>query len=210
MTSITCPSCGAQNALPNPAVVSMVCPYCDNISYIDKEGVKLTGKQSRLSEGFSRLFRGATGTLLEKNFVVRGRVRYAFDRGFWDEWYIEWEDGTTSWLTEDNHQFSLQKEVTVPQSTISNAQTIGSRFTALEDQYQIMEVGNARCLGIEGALPKGILPDETYRYIDGISLDGTKSIGLEYDDGEGSRPRVFIGTWIEHNKLQMEENNYAW
>jgi hypothetical protein len=43
-----------------------------------------------------------------------------------------------------------------------------------------------------------------------MSLDGSKSIGLEFDEGENEAPRVFIGTWVDHGALLMEENNYAW
>ena len=210
MTPITCPSCGASNAIPNPAVVSIVCPYCDNISYIDKEGIRLSGKQSRLSEGFSRLFRGGSGSIKDKRFIVRGRVRYSFGRGFWDEWYIEWEDGNTGWITEDNHQFSLQTEVHIRQNQIESAQAVGRIITLRTTQYKITEVGMARCIGIEGALPSDITPDEEYRYIDGVSVDGSRTFGLEFDEGADQPPRAYIGEWVEHKDLMMEDNNYAW
>jgi hypothetical protein len=210
MTPITCPSCGASNALPNPAVVSIVCPYCDNISYINKEGIRLSGKKSRLSEGFSRLFRGGSGSIHDKKFIVRGRVRYSFGRGFWDEWYIEWENGDMGWITEDNHQFSLQKEVVLNSGIIEKITTVGCTIKVRTTEYTITEIGKARCLGIEGALPKDITPDEVYRYIDGVSVDGQQTIGLEFDEGDDQPPRTYIGEWVSHKELIMEDNNYAW
>jgi hypothetical protein len=207
MNSIDCPKCGATNQLLNPAVVSVVCPYCDNILIIDKAGIRLTGKQSRLSEGFSRLFRNATGQMFNRNFIVLGRVRYDFGRGFWDEWYIQWEDGSTAWVTEDNHQFSLQEEV--QNEGLNIPSTLGERFSVNGVDFQVVEIGEAICKGIEGSLPKDILPDETYIYIDGTSLDGTMSVGLEFDEGN-EPPRIYLGRWILHGELKMEENDYAW
>ena len=73
-----------------------------------------------------------------------------------------------------------------------------------------MEVGMARCLGIEGALPSDITPDEEYRFIDGVSVDGARTLGLEFDEGADKPPRAYIGEWVEHKDLIMEDNNYAW
>ena len=210
MKSITCPSCGAENSLSNPVVVSFVCPYCDNISYIEQDALQSTGKKSRLSEGFSRLFRGGTGVIDDKKFIVLGRVRYAFGRGFWDEWFVEWDTAETSWITEDNHEFALQKGTQSSTRFSFSSLAVGSRIKFQGTDFQIMEIGEAKCLGIEGFLPKEILPDECYSYIDGVSLDGKQSLGLEYDEGKDAPPRVFIGTWIEHKQLQMDEENYDW
>lgn len=210
MTPITCPSCGASNALPNPAIVSIVCPYCDNISYIDKGSIRLSGKQSRLSEGFSRLYRGGSGSIHGKSFIVRGRVRYSFGRGFWDEWYVEWDSGEMGWITEDNHQFSMQKEIIINENTIQSMQSLGSIVSIRTKSYTITEIGQARCLGIEGALPNDITPDEVYRFIDGVSVDGAQTLGLEFDEGEDHPPRAYIGEWVAHKDLIMEDNNYAW
>ena len=82
---IQCPSCGAGRTIRNPGVITIVCEYCGNAVYWDQEKIANAGKQSILPEGFSRLFRGATGSLLNKRFCVLGRVRYSFGRGFWDE-----------------------------------------------------------------------------------------------------------------------------
>ena len=40
------------------------------------------------------------------------------------------------------------------------------------------------------------------------SLDGKKSFGIEFDDSD--TPSCFIGTWIDQDKLTMDDNNYAW
>jgi len=109
--SISCPSCGAAHDLVNPGIIMFSCEYCGTAVYWDEEQIKSAGTQAVLPEGFSRLYRGATGSLQQKRFVVMGRVRYSFGHGFWDEWYLDCADGKTRWLTEDNHEFSWQGRI---------------------------------------------------------------------------------------------------
>ena len=111
-TEIFCPSCGARHDIYNPGVITVVCDYCGTAVYWDEEKIETAGKQSILPEGFSRLYRGATGTLSQQRFFVLGRVRYSFGKGFWDEWYLEFNDGTLGWLIEDNHELSLETRTT--------------------------------------------------------------------------------------------------
>jgi hypothetical protein len=51
-------------------------------------------------------------TCRDNTIVVMGRVRYSFGSGFWDEWFLEFNDGTIGWLTEDNHELALQTRTT--------------------------------------------------------------------------------------------------
>ena len=74
---------------------------------------------------------------------------------------------------------------------------IGDEVVIGDHTYPILESGEAVCLGLEGELPKGSLPDETYRYADGGSLDGTHALGVEYDD---TPPTIFVGSWISRQK----------
>ena len=98
----------------NPGIVTIVCEYCGNAVYWDADKVKDAGKQAILPEGFSRLYRGATGRLKSRSFFVTGRVRYSFGHGFWDEWFLEFSDGAIGWLTEDNQQIRQQITITSP------------------------------------------------------------------------------------------------
>ena len=174
MKRIGCPSCGAEHELRDPSTVSFVCDYCDNVVVWDEQGMKLSGKQSRLSEGFSRLYRGAMGEIKGQRFQVLGRVRYSFGRGFWDEWYLMLETGESIWISEDNHELCQQNKVGASeQFGHSSNYSVGEDLDVEGKTFRIQEIGEAVCLGIEGALPKEILPDERYQYVDGSSLDVT-------------------------------------
>ncbi len=209
--TINCPSCGAGHEIFNPGVITVVCEYCGNAVYWDKEKIEDAGKQAVLPEGFSRLYRGATGMMFNKRFVVLGRVRYSFGKGFWDEWFLEFSDGTTNWLSEDNHELALEIEtsgMTVPDfSTLSPGYKMTVKSKKNTITYVIEEIGEAECLGVEGDLPRLLQSGERYAYADGSSPEGHYTIGIEYDEDP---PTVFLGRWLKYASLKMDDEGLEW
>jgi len=196
---IRCPSCGGPRELTNPGVLMFVCEFCGRAVYWDEEQVRASGEQAALTEGFTRLYRDATGELEgHGRFTAVGRIRYSFGTGFWDEWYLRFADGTHGWLTEDNHELCLEEQVEaqVPEFGTFDRLTVGNLELFVE------ETGQAVCVGAEGELPMVVLPGERYDYIDGSSPDGRHSLGIEYDDED--RPSVFVGDWIPARELVID------
>lgn len=198
---ISCPTCGAPLPARNPGIVMAVCEYCGGVSTWNEQGVAGTGKRSMLSEGFTRLYRGATGTLRGQRFRVEGRVRYSFGHGFWDEWFITAPDGSRAWLTEDDHELALQTPYDGSVDTAGARP--GSTLIAGDGQFVVLEVGAARCLGVEGRLPHEVLPDDTHDYLDATSPDGRRALGVELDDdGEAT---VYLGEWLGQGDLTLDD-----
>ena len=71
----------------------VVCDYCQTTVYWDADNVARMGAQSVLPDADTRLYMGATGTILGKRYEVAGHVRYEHYRGGWDEWYLSIEGG---------------------------------------------------------------------------------------------------------------------
>lgn len=186
----------------------VVCEYCSTAIYWDEERIAAAGKQSVLPEGTSRLYRGATGSYHQRRFVVVGRVRYSFGRGFWDEWYLEMSDGAMQWLTEDNHELAVQRRVSFDQAMPASSCRPGSWLTLRDTQFVVQEVGQAECLGVEGEVPKRIVTGETYTYVDASSPDGRYTLGLEFD--EGDTPTAFVGKWLKHSELKLDDEGGDW
>lgn len=198
---IQCAACGAEQKVVNPAAISVQCPYCDAVLMLVEADWQDSGQKSRLSQGFSQLYRGAFCTIQQQDIQIVGRVRYSFGRGFWDEWYGLTDTGEGVWITEDNHEFSIQ--VRVLNADISfNPETVavGDEVSVQNRTYRILERGEAVCLGLEGELPKGLLPDEQYLYADGSSLDGQYALGIEFD---GDEPAIFVGEWIHPKDITV-------
>ena len=210
MSSLLCSACGAPISIHNPATVSIACPYCDCVMIRSDKGLEERGNQSRLPEGYSRLYRGAVGTIGDQRFQVLGRVRYSFGKGFWDEWYVMLENGEGYWITEDDYSFSFQVLYRGSIEALPYDQySVGDNIELGERSYQVKEVGNAECLGIEGEVPKGILPYEQYPYVDAVSYDGTHVLGLEYDNDQDP-PTAFVGRWLVPSDIRLEDEELEW
>jgi hypothetical protein len=203
----SCPTCGAPHTVENPGVVMSVCEYCSNAVIWDEDAIRDAGKRATLPEGFTRLYRGATGRLFKKRFLVLGRVRYSFGRGFWDEWYVELQNGSTGWLTEDNHELALQQAVPDVNVRPFDSYMLNTSFKVGDSEFVVQELGQARCLGLEGDLPRALEPDESYPYVDASSPDGRYTLGIEYDD---ERPSVFRGRWVKHASLKLDDSGRDW
>ena len=205
---IACPSCGAEHGVFNPGVITIACEYCGNAIYWDEEKIRLAGKQSILPEGFSRLYRGGGGTVSGRgSFVVLGRIRYSFGKGFWDEWFLEFGDGSTGWLMEDNHEFALETESASQDVPSFTSIAPGSRVRARDVDFVVEEVGQAECLGVEGELPIMVQTGEKYAFADGSSPDGIYTLGIEYDQDP---PTVFIGKWLKYEEIRMDDEGLDW
>jgi Domain of unknown function (DUF4178) len=140
---------------------------------------------------------GGTGKLKGHSFRVLGRLAYAHEKGSWDEWFIEMEDGKILWLTEDEGELFLETPLELTSPAPPYAELSPGGQIKLNDKVgTIEELGEARCLGGEGEIPFQVELGETYQYADGSLSDENSSFGLEYDTGAGN-VRAFTGRILE-------------
>lgn len=201
-----CPACGAPLEVRNPGLVMAVCAFCGNTVWWDEAAVHSAGKRSILPEGFTRLYREATGAIQGRRFTVLGRVRYGFGRGFWDEWFVELQGGGTRWLTEDDHELSLQQPLPGPPPPMRGL-FAGSRLEFSGQTWVVEETGEAVCLGAEGALPERFDEGERFPYLDASSLDGKYNLGVEL---RASGVRLFRGRWLAHDLVTLDDEGGDW
>ena len=117
------------------------------------------------------------------------------------------EHGNPLWITEDNHEFCRQNQIESPPN-LEDFKNYELRQEINLDgtSFVIKEMGEAICLGIEGFLPKNILPNETYNFVDGSCLEGKRTFGLEYDgEDPNDPPTVFIGTWFVSEDIVLDD-----
>jgi hypothetical protein len=188
----------------------VACAYCGTVSTWDEAGYADTGRRSLLPEGFTRLYRGATGEADLPDGAVRfevlGRVRYDFGSGTWDEWYLRTDEDRRLWLTEDDHQLALEARIS---ATVPPREALQPTMVIEVDgvRYMVREVGEATCVGIEGQIPDAILPDEVYPYADAASMDGRLTLGIEYDD---EPPTIFQGHRLAQEQVRLDDEGEDW
>src|SRR5688500_5257420 len=105
--TLNCPTCGRPLKRDNRFVRMIVCQYCENLCEVTDEGLTPAGSMGKLVP-LPTMFRvGLTGKLRGKFFQVLGRVRYRYDEGMWEEWYLGLENGAAAWLEEDEGEWTL-------------------------------------------------------------------------------------------------------
>ncbi|MCB9555576.1 MAG: DUF4178 domain-containing protein [Deltaproteobacteria bacterium] len=201
---LRCPNCGGEHQLANPGITMIVCHYCQTTVYWGEDAVLKTGGQSILPESDARLYLHATGKLSGTGYQVIGHLHYAHDRGSWDEWYLQLDDGRVAWVSEDERKLTLEMAQQVQQAPAVSQLVVGAGALIADTQFTVRELGVAECRGGEGQLPFAILPGERYTYADIASLDGQHFATLEYDENR-SVPTCYVGRTLSHSELTIDD-----
>ena len=199
---MSCPSCGAEINHDQLLAVVSVCDYCNTAVIYDAQQVKNIGKMAALAAPESKLYKGAAGDIKGVGgFNVLGRIRYGYGAGFWEEWYIQKEDGNTAWISEDEKRLSLETphDITEHADHVRNLSLSDSMHFG-DTEYVVTEIIDAECEGGEGQLPFRILSGEKIRYYD-LQADGGLRASIEVEpDGE---IKLYTGSLIETFNLNV-------
>lgn len=198
--TVSCPSCGSPIELPYRAARITTCSACDTVSAITRDGLDATGKTAALSDFMSALRTGAGGRFEGRGFLTLGRARYAYRDGYWDEWFVLFDDGSEAWIDEDEGELTLLQISTEgePPPGYDALQTGRTARVGGRDMY-ITERRTATVDGVEGQLPRDVRPGAPVRYVEGTA--GTTAMKLAELDGVAS---IFIGRVIDPDTLVLD------
>ena len=204
MKSMSCPSCGAPLDIKNRFVKMVTCDFCSQVMLLKDTGLDPTGQVAKLAELPSPLFVDATGQIQGRKFQVMGRLRYQYDAGLWDEWFVVFDDGRPGWLVEDEGEFILYHKETLSSPVPPFDQiAVGSVIPIAGRQVFVTEKGKAQIAGGEGQLAFNILPGEEVRYVDGNS--GEDQISVEYTSDE---IEFLVGRAVARDDLVVDEEEF--
>ena len=182
MSSYKCTSCGAPIEVSNRFSKVVVCSYCDTHLKIKDNSLDISGKHHKLAKFPSIFELGTTGTILGKSFTVLGRMRYKYSGGFYDEWFLNY-DNETAWFSEDEGTYTLYTEmVEVTEFPDITSIRVGQNINIDKWKVMVKEKGKATLDGGEGELLFYLEPGTEVTYIDGIS-EG-KKISIEHTEEE--------------------------
>lgn len=198
-----CPSCGGQIDADTRFARLVVCGYCDSAVVLDEKAARVAGKMAVLAQTPSPLFIGGSGTLLGRRFNILGRVRYGYDRGYWDEWFLAFEDGGTAWISEDENNFALETCEDAEQPPVDYASILpGATLTLGETDFHLDEKGVAECEGGEGQLPFAIVSGEKVPFLDLSAGDAFATVEYDLEDNTA---RVFRGRRLDITEVTMDQ-----
>ena len=198
--NLNCPSCGGSINLKDRFSKLAICEWCGTTLVVKDHGLDPTGKTAKLADYPSRFSVGCRGTITGKKFTARGRLRYDYGDGFWDEWYIVFVDGKKGWLQEDEGEFAIYHKQKI-KSEIPDFDSIrvGSRMNLNDYSIFVSEKGSAEIAGGEGELLFEIYPGETVKYFEG-NADG-KLVSVEFSENEIG---MSIGEDLDFEEVVLE------
>jgi len=181
--SISCPSCGVAIENITAHTRSLTCPHCGNWVYLGSNGWESAGLFEHAIDAPSMLNLGKTGELSDRRFTVSGRVRLSYSDGFWDEWWLDFDDGYSQWVEEDDGVYLLHKFVEVKTDVAAvHAAKVGGRVVVNGESLMVTERIDTQVAGVQGRLPTSIVPGERIICVD--VMGGGRKLSLEAGDNE--------------------------
>lgn len=182
MQKVVCPGCGAEVNFLSAASVMAVCPYCTTTVLKDADAVRNIGKMSEVIEDYSPIQIATSGVFQGTGFSVIGRIQLRYDAGFWNEWYVQLDDGKNAWLSDASGQYTFTSEVATPPPELPAfaSLTPGQTLRSGGEIYTASDVRSAQCIGGQGELPFVVGAGWKAHVADFRS--GRKFLTLDYSD----------------------------
>ena len=178
-----CPSCSAPLQIENRFSKVVICAYCGQTCNVTPDGLDPSGQKTDLADFESILAIGKTGTIKGEKFKVHGRLRYKYDEGFWDEWFVTLESGKKLWLQEDEGEFTaFEKETLTSPLPAFEEIRVGSMVSVNDKSAFVTEKSTAFIAGGVGELFFKIVPGMEVKCFDGNA--GGQLLSVEFTPDE--------------------------
>ncbi len=154
MHNVPCPGCGAQIAFRSAASVMAVCAYCQSTVLKDADSVRQYGRMSEVLADYSPIQIGTAGSFGGQGFAVIGRIQLRYDAGIWNEWYVLFDDGHGSWLSDASGLYTMTTQRAVD-GVVPTFESLvpGHAYPINGNRYVAADIRTADCIGGQGELP---------------------------------------------------------
>jgi len=201
MQQVACPGCGAPVQFKSTASVMAVCEFCKTTLLKDATSVSNLGKMSEVLEDYSPVQIGTSGQFAQRSFSVIGRIQLQYSDGFWNEWYVLFDDGSNGWLSDASGQFTMTVGKTAGGELPLFDKLLPGRSMTLSGQvYTASDVRTAKCSAGQGELPFKVGAGWQARVAD--FRTGDRFLSLDYSDGDV--PRVYAGQAVKLTDLKPQ------
>lgn len=201
MFKLACPSCGAEVVFRSPTSAMAVCEYCRSTLLRDGEAVRDAGKMSATLEDYSPIRITTSGIYAGRRFGVVGRIQLRYDAGFWNEWYILFDDGGTGWLSDASGQYAVTLDTGLASDAPRFEQIVpGGLYRWDGVSYTASDLRTARCTGGEGELPFRVGAGWEAKVAD--YRQAHRFLTLDYS--EGDTPRRYAGKAVTLADLKCQ------
>jgi hypothetical protein len=158
------------------------------------------GKMSEIQDELTPLQLGTKGFYDGKQFEIIGRLRIAYDDGFWNEWYALFEGDKCGWLAEAQGFYAMCFSVNAIGAPAREKMKPGATLSLdKEEEYEIEDVREVECSYSEGELPVNAVSGRKSLSVD-LTAPGGKMGTIEY---AGKEIRLFFGYYIEFDDFKF-------
>lgn len=194
-----CPSCGADVEFTAGSAQVIVCGHCQTVVARKGDSFESRGKIGRILVTDSPLQLGAEGRYARTAFQVVGHLQKDHGAGPWDEWYVEFSDGRSAWVSESEGAFHMVLDAGVEEGVSLSDLHPGERLRLRNRAWVVEERGHGKVVAAEGQLPSDVDPTQDSYYVDAT---GSKGAFITLDFGTRDRdPEVFIGERLKLEQL---------
>lgn len=200
MINLSCPSCGASVEFKSKASIFAVCSFCKSTLLREDMDLTKTGEMADLQDDLTPLQIGTTGMWGNKSFDIVGRLQVTYDGGYWNEWYILFNDSVTGWLAEAQGFYAVCVPTTL--DPIPDVSTLEPGSLVQFDSRTILEVEDrreVRCAFSEGELPLAAKEGRKSTSVD-FAGDRGQMATIEY---AASGTRIFRGEYKDFDDLKF-------
>ncbi len=193
MATLNCPSCGGAIEGVSPFIRSIDCSYCGAWIRLSNQVWQAEDGQKAPLDAPSYLRVGLRGDAPDgTQFNVRGRIRFQYGMGIWDEWWVENNQGDGFWVEEDDGVY--YRHAPGDEITLSGSESVGvGQMLSLPNgpSLFITEKFDAVIIGREGMLPNEPVASETITYMDGVADGDEYSLEIDGNSAYVSQSEVF-------------------
>ena len=201
MLTLNCASCGAAVNFHSKASVFAVCSFCKSTLVRQDMNLDVIGSMADLQDDYSPLQIGTQGLYEGKKFEIVGRLKVAYDGGFWHEWFTWFDTDTTGWLAAAQGFLAMcfTVEDLVPASENLKPGTV---LPLKGRAFQVDDIRQAHCVYSEGELPINAVKGRQALSVD-LSGKDAQMATIEYP-ADNSKPRIFVGTYQDFDQFKFK------
>lgn len=196
-----CPSCGGLVEFQSTVSLLAVCPHCRSALIRKDLNLETLGEVAELQKDSSLIQLGVRGEYKRVPFSVVGRIQLKYESGFWNEWFIAFQDGTSAWLGEAMGDYMISTEL-VTQDKLPSEDKLepGMNVKINGKDYSISDIEEAAYVSIEGELPSEVPLGESATFADLANSDG----GFGTLDFSESPCTVYTGEYVDFEDFKFQ------
>ncbi|MWB76682.1 DUF4178 domain-containing protein [Pseudooceanicola sp. 216_PA32_1] len=201
MPDLNCPNCGDRIDPRIAGFRRVSCASCGTSLLLEDEVVRQAGQAGVMHEAPLLFGIGDTVHIWDMTFDIVGHARFAYGRGWWDEFQAFDGEGRLFWLSIDEGDVAVQRPVPPDRAPrFDGPPALGAGFRLGDQRYTVNETDRAECVAIRGGIDEDMDIGETHDFVNCTGSGGDLLSGEFWSTGRA----WFIGDWADPFEITVE------